>query len=98
MIVWHELISKGKTSTDGELDPHHEQVSAALAGNVYSFGVLLLEIISGKLPDPAHDRSLVSLVMISTMEHHLKMKWQKKNILKKNEMMSFFFFLGSGVH
>ena len=80
MSVWHELISKGKAPTDGELGPHHEQVSAALAGNVYSFGVLLLEIISGKLPDPAHDRSLVSLVMISTMEHHLT---EKKNILKK---------------
>jgi len=63
MSVWHELISKGKAPTDGELGPHHEQVSAALAGNVYSFGVLLLEIISGKLPDPAHDRSLVSLAL-----------------------------------
>jgi serine/threonine protein kinase len=63
MSVWHEVISKGKTPTNGELDPHHEQVSAALAGNVYSFGILLLEIISGKLPDPAHERSLVSLAL-----------------------------------
>ncbi|PAN18163.1 hypothetical protein PAHAL_3G183200 [Panicum hallii] len=63
MSVWHEVISKGKTPTNGELDPHHEQVSAALAGNVYSFGVLLLEIISGKLPDPAHERSLVILAL-----------------------------------
>jgi hypothetical protein len=79
MSVWHEVISKGKTPTNGELDPHHEQVSAALAGNVYSFGVLLLEIISGKLPDPAHERSLVILVMISTMDHLT----EKKFILKK---------------
>ncbi|RLN30832.1 putative LRR receptor-like serine/threonine-protein kinase MRH1 [Panicum miliaceum] len=63
MSVWHEVISKGKTPTNGELDTHHEQVSAALAGNVYSFGVLLLEIISGKLPDPAHERSLVSMAL-----------------------------------
>lgn len=63
MSVWHEVISKGKSPTNGELDRHHEQVSAALAGNVYSFGVILLEIISGKLPEPARERSLVSLAL-----------------------------------
>ncbi|CAN6345879.1 unnamed protein product [Urochloa humidicola] len=60
MSVWHEVVSKGKTPRNGERDGHHEQVSDGLSGNVYSFGVLLLEIISGKLPDPAHERSLVS--------------------------------------
>ncbi|CAL5096224.1 unnamed protein product [Urochloa decumbens] len=63
MSVWHEVISKGKTPRNGELDGHPEQVSDGLAGNVYNFGVLLLEIISGKLPDPAHERSLVSSAM-----------------------------------
>jgi hypothetical protein len=63
MSVWHEVISKGKSPTDGELGHHQEQASATLAGNVYRFGVLLLEIISGKLPEPAHERSLVSLVI-----------------------------------
>lgn len=57
MSVWHEVISQGKTTTNGD-----EQASSAglLAGNVYSFGALLLEIISGKLPTPypAHERSL----------------------------------------
>ncbi|CAD6332874.1 unnamed protein product [Miscanthus lutarioriparius] len=62
MSVWHEVISEAKTATNGELDHHQEQVSAGLAGNVHSFGVLLLEIISGKLPFPypGHERSLVS--------------------------------------
>ncbi|KAJ1264054.1 hypothetical protein BS78_09G233300 [Paspalum vaginatum] len=60
MSVWHEVISEGKTPKNGELGYQHEQVSAGLAGNVYSFGVLLLEIISGKLPYPGQERSLVS--------------------------------------
>ncbi|WVZ99589.1 hypothetical protein U9M48_044859 [Paspalum notatum var. saurae] len=60
MSVWHEVISEGKPQKNGDLDHQHEQVSAGLAGNVYSFGVLLLEIISGKLPYPEHERSLVS--------------------------------------
>nr|CAB3464468.1 unnamed protein product [Digitaria exilis] len=63
MSVWHEVISKGKTPTSGELDRHNEQMPDGLAGNVYSFGVLLLEIISGKLPDPAQERPLVSLAL-----------------------------------
>jgi hypothetical protein len=73
MSVWHEVISEGKTMANGELDHHQEQVSAGLAGNVHSFGVLLLEIISGKLPFPypGHERSLVSSVMTTlSMEHH----------------------------
>ncbi|OEL28229.1 Protein MALE DISCOVERER 1 [Dichanthelium oligosanthes] len=97
MSVWHEVISKGKTPTNGELDRHHEQVSAALAGNVYSFGVLLLEIISGKLPHPAHERSLVSSVMTLTMEHVALIE-QKIILKKKVRMMLCFFFLGSGAH
>ncbi|CAD6271233.1 unnamed protein product [Miscanthus lutarioriparius] len=62
MSVWHEVISGAKTTTNGELDHHQEQESAGLAGNVHSFGVLLLEIISGKLPFPypGNERSLVS--------------------------------------
>lgn len=72
MSVWHEVISEGKTTAN---DHHHEQVPAGLlAGNVYSFGLLLLEIISGKLPIPypGHERSLMSSVMTTTlsMEHH----------------------------
>uniref|UniRef100_A0A0A9D998 Protein kinase domain-containing protein n=1 Tax=Arundo donax TaxID=35708 RepID=A0A0A9D998_ARUDO len=60
MSVWHEVIADGKRPTNGDLVDHHEQVSAGLAGNVYSFGVLLLEIISGKLPYSEHEWSLLS--------------------------------------
>lgn len=73
MSVWHEVISQGKTTTNGD-----EQASSAglLAGNVYSFGALLLEIISGKLPTPypAHARSLqVRVSSVTTTK--LSMEW-----------------------
>ncbi|KAL6848947.1 hypothetical protein ACP4OV_021530 [Aristida adscensionis] len=60
MSVWHEVISEGKLHTNGDLVNRHEQVSAGLAGNVYNFGVLLLEIISGKLPYSEHERPIVN--------------------------------------
>ncbi|KAL6618793.1 hypothetical protein ACP70R_033932 [Stipagrostis hirtigluma subsp. patula] len=60
MSVWHEVISDGRLPTDSALVNHHEQVSAGLAGNVYSFGVLLLEIISGKLPYSEHEGPIFS--------------------------------------
>jgi hypothetical protein len=64
MSVWHELMSEGKQRRNGDRVDHHEQVCAGLAGNVYSFGVLLLEIISGKLPHYSeHGSSLDSSVL-----------------------------------
>jgi hypothetical protein len=64
MSVWHELISEGKKRRNGDRVDHHEQVCAGVAGNVYNFGVLLLEIISGKLPHHyEHGSSLDSLVL-----------------------------------
>ncbi|XP_062181190.1 protein MALE DISCOVERER 2-like [Phragmites australis] len=63
MSVWHDVISEGQLPINGDLVVHHEQVSAGLARNVYNFGVVLLEIISGKIPYPEHERSLVSLAL-----------------------------------
>jgi serine/threonine protein kinase len=65
MSVRHDVISEGKRAArNGGLVDHHEQVSAGLAGNVYSLGVLLLEIISGKLPYYSeHGGSLDSSVL-----------------------------------
>ncbi|KAL8511595.1 hypothetical protein ACS0TY_018126 [Phlomoides rotata] len=48
---WAELVAKSKNPTENESE--HSEVQAHAHGvetNVYSFGVLLLEIISGKLP------------------------------------------------
>ncbi|XP_006654778.1 protein MALE DISCOVERER 2-like [Oryza brachyantha] len=61
LSVWQEVVSEGKMPrTNGD---HQEPISAGLAGNVYSFGILLLEIISGKLPYSENEGSLVNLAL-----------------------------------
>ncbi|THU62039.1 hypothetical protein C4D60_Mb01t00960 [Musa balbisiana] len=47
--VWKEIFANVKTHGDDDLD-HSEPLSANPANDVYSFGILLLEIVSGKVP------------------------------------------------
>jgi serine/threonine protein kinase len=63
MSVWHEVYSRGNMPKDDDLVDHHERVAADPAGNVYSFGLLMLEIISGKPPYSEEKGSLSNLVM-----------------------------------
>ncbi|CAD5189700.1 unnamed protein product [Musa acuminata subsp. malaccensis] len=60
--VWKEIVSEGKTNGDDDLDPS-ESLSADPAGNVYSFGILLLEIVSGKVPYSEEQDSLLNSVV-----------------------------------
>ncbi|RWR96320.1 Protein kinase domain-containing protein [Cinnamomum micranthum f. kanehirae] len=46
---WKEFVAKGKISDDEGSNPSQLPV-ADLESNVYNFGILMLEIISGKLP------------------------------------------------
>ncbi|XP_077224454.1 protein MALE DISCOVERER 2-like isoform X2 [Tasmannia lanceolata] len=46
---WKDFVTKAKMSGEEDMDPS-ELPSTNPESNVYSFGVLLLEIISGKLP------------------------------------------------
>ncbi|KAL6615779.1 hypothetical protein ACP70R_038049 [Stipagrostis hirtigluma subsp. patula] len=62
MSVWHEVYSRGNMPKNDDLD-HHEPVAADTAGNVYSFGLLMLEIISGKPPYSEHKSSLANLAL-----------------------------------
>jgi hypothetical protein len=48
-----------------EIIEHNEPISADPAGNVCSFGLLMLEIISGKPPYYEHEGSLVNMVMMT---------------------------------
>nr|CAD1834389.1 unnamed protein product [Ananas comosus var. bracteatus] len=59
--VWKEVIAKGKISGDDNIDVS-ETPTADPAGNVYNFGILLLEIISGKLPY-SEEGSLVNMAL-----------------------------------
>ncbi|KAL5231417.1 hypothetical protein ABZP36_030193 [Zizania latifolia] len=63
--VWQEVVSESEgkmPTTNGDNHKH------GLAGNVYSFGILLLEIISGKLPYSENEGSLVNLALGCIME------------------------------
>ncbi|WOL20589.1 protein MALE DISCOVERER 2 [Canna indica] len=57
--VWEEFIANGKNYGDHE---HSNTLFADPSSNVYSFGVLLLEIISGKIPQPKEQGPLLDLV------------------------------------
>lgn len=56
--VWKEITAKRSKSADHDFDPS-ESPDICLWSNVYSFGVLLLEIISGKLPYSEEHGSIV---------------------------------------
>ena len=47
--IWKEVVARGKILGDDDAD-FSESPSSDLASNVYSFGTILLEIISGKVP------------------------------------------------
>jgi serine/threonine protein kinase len=67
--IWKSVISsKPKASFDEGDDLLERPSDVDPAGNVYSFGILLLEIISGKLPYSPEEGSLVNLVRLALRE------------------------------
>ncbi|XP_062217704.1 protein MALE DISCOVERER 1-like isoform X2 [Phragmites australis] len=63
MSVWQEVYSRGNMPQNDDFVDHHEPVAADPAGNVFSFGLLMLEIISGKPPYSEHKGSLANLAL-----------------------------------
>ncbi|XP_062206487.1 protein MALE DISCOVERER 2-like isoform X2 [Phragmites australis] len=63
MSVWQEVYSRGNMPKNDDFVDHHEPVAADPAGNVCSFGILMLEIISGKPPYSEHKGSLANLAL-----------------------------------
>ncbi|XP_058095550.1 protein MALE DISCOVERER 1-like isoform X2 [Magnolia sinica] len=59
---WKELAQKGTTSGDEDKDPSELPLTDP-ESNIYSFGILLLETISGKLPYSEEEGSLVNWAM-----------------------------------
>ncbi|XP_008789371.2 protein MALE DISCOVERER 2-like isoform X1 [Phoenix dactylifera] len=60
--IWKEVAAKGKILGDDDAD-FSESPSSDLASNVYSFGTILLEIISGKVPYSEEQGSLINLAV-----------------------------------
>jgi hypothetical protein len=61
--VWQEVISKEKMPKNDDIIEQNEPIPADPAGNVCSFGLLMLEIISGKPLYCEESGSLVNMVM-----------------------------------
>ncbi|RWW74972.1 hypothetical protein BHE74_00017034 [Ensete ventricosum] len=61
LSVWNEIVAKQKTSGAGDHD-QSESLSVDPARNVHDFGILTLEIVSGKVPLPEEQESFLNLV------------------------------------
>lgn len=62
MCFWRDLISKAKVSADSESEHSALPPLIDTETNVYCFGILMLEIISGKLPYSDEQGPLVTWV------------------------------------
>ncbi|XP_035843429.1 protein MALE DISCOVERER 2 isoform X4 [Helianthus annuus] len=60
MGFWNDLVSKAKLSADSESEHSALPPLIDTETNVYSFGILMLEIISGKLPYSEQQEPLVA--------------------------------------
>lgn len=58
--VWKEIIDQGKLGVKDYLNNYDTLYDPA--NNVYSFGVLLIEIVSGKVIQREEEGSLLNLV------------------------------------
>ncbi|KAK4440058.1 protein MALE DISCOVERER 2 [Sesamum alatum] len=59
VTFWSELIAKSKKTMENEQE-HSELPPLAVETNIHSFGILLLEIISGKLPYSEDEGDIVN--------------------------------------
>ncbi|XP_047947841.1 protein MALE DISCOVERER 2-like isoform X1 [Salvia hispanica] len=62
VAFWEELITKAKKAPAGENESEHSLLPplADVDTNVYSFGILMLEIISGRLPHSKENGDLLN--------------------------------------
>lgn len=69
-ITFRSIVDPS-TTTRGDSSKKAEMQRAAFDTNVYDFGILLLEIISGKLPHSGEQGNLVNWVSFTTMIYDL---------------------------
>ncbi|KAK4399237.1 protein MALE DISCOVERER 2 [Sesamum angolense] len=69
VTFWSELIAKSKKTMENDAE-HSELPPFAVETNIHSFGILLLEIISGKLPYSEEEGDIVNWVSIYQMSHY----------------------------
>lgn len=99
MSVWHEVYSRGNIPKDDDYVDHHEPVAADIAGNVYSFGLLMLEIISGKPPYSEQKGSLVNLVMMTIINNLIVTEiWKFSHKASLSNINFYYLCSGFGVH
>ncbi|XP_020269903.1 protein MALE DISCOVERER 2-like isoform X2 [Asparagus officinalis] len=57
--MWSEIAERKTKSPDEDKDPY-EPSSADPGSNIYSFGIMMLEIISGKVPESEEEGSILN--------------------------------------
>jgi len=62
-VTFRSILEPAKSSVRGE-SKKYGMLRASLDQNVYDFGILLLEIISGKLPQSEEQGNLVNWVSL----------------------------------
>jgi hypothetical protein len=60
--IWKEVADRAKTANEGS--SRRSEAPPDLISNVYCFGALLIEIISGKLPEPDDQESMCNWVWL----------------------------------
>lgn len=66
MCFWKELVASSKKASENESRHSELPSSANLEANIYSFGVVLLEIISGRPPYRPEQGHLIDWVHTHT--------------------------------
>jgi hypothetical protein len=70
-VTFRSIVEPAKSSIRGD-SKKYEMLRTGLDQNVYDFGILLLEIISGKLPQSEEQGNLVHWVSILLKKHFSK--------------------------
>lgn len=76
--MWEEIAERQSKSPDGEME-HSESLRVDPGTNIYDFGILMLETISGKVPHSPEEDSIVNWVSrrteLSALSSHLAFKF-----------------------
>lgn len=71
VAFWEEIITKSKAPASAENESEHSLLPplADVETNIYNFGLLILETVTGKLPHSKEHGDLLNWVSIHSLPH-----------------------------